>query len=132
MQNLSTPEDFTNSYLKSTADKLKVNAYGINESGERLQLFVINENSIDLSVSSDNLMVSTKAIYERQFKRCTRFLNKAIKGHLNDEIQDSSPVRPLVSNISSSEGAQQFDVIEIFFNIIHCHCFFTCGSTSTE
>lgn len=107
-------EDFTNSYFKSTADKLKINAYSINESGERLQLFIINENSIDLSASPKDLMISTKASYESQFKRCTSFHNKAIKGHLNDEIQDSSPVRPLLSNISSSIGAQQFDVVEIF------------------
>ncbi len=107
-------EDYTNSYFKSTADKLKINAYSINESGERLQLFLIDENSIDLSASSKDLMVSTKASYESQFKRCASFHNKAIKGHLNDEIQDSSPVRPLVSSISSSQGAQQFDVVEIF------------------
>ena len=107
-------EDYTNSYFKSVVDKLKVNAYSINESGERLQLFLIDEHSIDLSATSDQLMVSTKASYESQFKRCTNFHNKAIKGHLNDEIQDSSPVRPLVSNISSSQGTQQFDVVEIF------------------
>jgi hypothetical protein len=107
-------EDFTNSYFKATADKLKVNAYSINESGERLQLYLIDENSINLSASNDELMVSTRPVYESQFKRCTSFINKAIKGHLNDEIQDSSPVRPLVSSISSSEGAQQFDVVEIF------------------
>lgn len=107
-------EDFTNSYLKLSADKLKVNAYSINESGERLQLFIIDENSINLSASNEDLMVSTKAAYESEFKRCTSFLNKALKGHLNDEIQDSSPVRPLVSIISSSQGAEQFDVVEIF------------------
>jgi predicted ester cyclase len=107
-------EDFTNSYFKSTADKLKINAYSINESGERLQLFLIDENSIDLTASQDDLLISTRSSYESQFKRCTNFHNKAIKGHLNDEIQDSSPVRPLVSNVSSSQGAQQFDVVEIF------------------
>ena len=107
-------EDFTNSYFKSTADKLKINAYSINESGERLQLFLIDENSIDLTASQDDLLISTRSSYESQFKRCTNFHNKAIKGHLNDEIQDSSPVRPLISSVSSSQGAQQFDVVEIF------------------
>lgn len=107
-------EDFNNSYFKSTADKLKVNAYCVNESGERLQLFIIDEKSIDLVATTDDLSISTKADYENQFKRCTNFLNKAIKGHLNEEIQDSSPVRPLVSKISSSAGAEQFDVVEIF------------------
>ena len=107
-------EDFNNSYFKSSPEKLKINAYCVNESGERLQLFIINEESIDLTASNDELQVSTKANYETQFKRCKSFLNKAIKGHLNDEIQDSSPVRPLVSRISSSEGADQFDVVEFF------------------
>ena len=107
-------EDFTNSYFKSAADKLKINAYSINESGERLQLFLIDENSIDLNASQDDLLISTRSSYESQFKRCANFHNKAIKGHLNDEIQDSSPVRPLVSSVSSSQGAQQFDVVEIF------------------
>ncbi|WP_417238768.1 AIPR family protein [Bizionia sp.] len=107
-------EDFTSSYFKSTPDKLKINSYSINESGERLQLFLIDENSINLSASSQDLMVSTKAAYESQFKRSIKFLNKAIKGHLNDEIQDSSPVRPLISKVSSSEGTKQFDVVEIF------------------
>ena len=107
-------EDFTNSYFKSSIDRLKVNAYSINESGERLQLFLINEKSINLSATSDDLMISTKAAYDSEFKRCTNFLNKAFKGHLNDEVQDSSPVRPLLSSISSSHGIQQFDVVEIF------------------
>ena len=54
-------EDFTNSYFKSTADKLKINAYSINESGERLQLFLIDENSIDLTASQDDLLISTRS-----------------------------------------------------------------------
>ncbi len=107
-------EDFNNSYFNSSVDKLKVNAYCVNESGERLQLFMIDEKSIDLLATIEDLQVSTKATYDGQFKRCTNFLNKALKGHLNDEIQDSSPVRPLVSQISSSAGADQFDVVEIF------------------
>ncbi|MFT6441736.1 MAG: hypothetical protein ACI8Q1_001175 [Parvicella sp.] len=107
-------EDYNNAYFKSNADKLKINAYCVNESGERLQLFFIDENSIDLSATEKELLVSTKSSYDSQFKRCMNFLNKAIKGHLNDEIQDSSPVRPLVSQIASSAGAEQFDVIEIF------------------
>lgn len=107
-------EDYNTAYFKSIAEKLKMNAYCVNESGERLQLFMINEASIDLSAREKDLQVSTKSVYDAQFKRATRFVNKAIKGHLNDEIQDSSPARALISKISSSEGAHQFDVIEIF------------------
>jgi hypothetical protein len=107
-------EDYNSSYFKSIADKMKVNAYCVNESGERLQLFMIDESSISLSAKRKDLQVSTKASYDSQFKRGTNFINSAIKGHLNDEIQDSSPARALISQISSSNGADQFDVIELF------------------
>ncbi len=107
-------EDYNPSYFKSIADKSKINAYSVNESGERLQLFIIDEGSIDLSVKEKDFLVSTKSVYDTQFKRGTNFVSKAIKGHLNDEIQDSSPARPLIAQISSSDGAHQFDVIEIF------------------
>jgi len=107
-------EDANNSYIKSTPDNLKINAYCVNESGERLQLFLVNEDSIDLTAKFDDLKITKKSIYDKQFKRGLTFINKAIKGHLNDEIQDSSPARALISQISSSTGADQFDVIELF------------------
>ena len=107
-------EDFTNSYFISIADRLKVNAYSVNESGERLQLYIIDEKSIDLTTSKNDLMISTKSYYDTQFKRCINFHNNAIKNYLSEDIQDSSPARPLISKISSSEGADQFDVLEIF------------------
>lgn len=106
-------EDYNSSYFKLT-DKMKINAYCVNESGERLQLFLVDESSIDLTAKKKDLQISTKASYDAQFKRGTAFINNAIKGHLNDEIQDSSPARALISQISSSNGADQFDVIELF------------------
>lgn len=106
-------EDYNSSYFKLT-DKMKINAYCVNESGERLQLFLVDESSIDLTAKKKDLQISTKASYDAQFKRGTSFINNAIKGHLNDEIQDSSPARALISQISSSNGADQFDVIELF------------------
>jgi len=107
-------EDANNSYLKSNSDNLKINSYCVNESGERLQLFMVNENSIDLTATDDDLKISKKSSYDGQFKRGTTFINKAIKGHLNDEIQDSSPARALISQISSSAGIEQYDVVELF------------------
>jgi hypothetical protein len=107
-------EDFNNSYFKSSVEKMKINAYCVNESGERLQLFLIDESSIDLSAKKNELQISTKSHYDNQFKRGTKFIDKGIKGHLNDEIQDADPARALISQISSSTGADQFDVFEIF------------------
>ncbi|MBU1009135.1 MAG: AIPR family protein [Bacteroidetes bacterium] len=107
-------EDWNDSYYLNIADGLKLNGYTVNESSERLQLFIVDETSIDITLSNKDLQVSTKVYYDNQFKRVTRFLNKAIKGHLNDEVQDADPIRPLLSQLSSSTGVEQFDVIEIF------------------
>jgi hypothetical protein len=107
-------EDWNESYYLNNSENLKVNGYIVNESSERLQLFIVNEFSIDLTSLGKELQVSTKGYYDNQFKRGTKFLNRAIKGYLNDQVQDADPIRPLLSQLSSSSGADQFDVIEIF------------------
>lgn len=107
-------EDWNDSYFLHTSENLKLNGYTVNESSERLQLFIIDESSIDLTSSEKDLQISTKSHYDNQFKRVTKFLNKAIKGYLNDDIQDADPIRPLLSKLSSATGIEQFDVIEIF------------------
>jgi len=107
-------EDLNDSYFLNTADNLKLNGYTVNESSERLQLFIVDESSIDITLSDKDLQVSTKNHYDNQFKRVTKFLNKAIKGYLNDDVQDADPIRPLLFQLSSATGAEQFDVIEIF------------------
>lgn len=107
-------EDWNDSYYLNPAENFKVNGYTVNESSERLQLFIVDETSIDLTALEKDLQISTKSYYDNQFKRVTRFLNKAIKGYLNDEVQDADPIRPLLSQLSSATGAEQFDVIEIF------------------
>jgi len=107
-------EDWNDSYYLNPAENFKVNGYTVNESTERLQVFIVDETSIDLTALEKDLQISTKSYYDNQFKRVTRFLNKAIKGYLNDEVQDADPIRPLLSQLSSATGAEQFDVIEIF------------------
>ncbi len=107
-------EDWNDSYFLNTAENFKLNGYTVNESSERLQLLIVDESSIDLTSSEKDLQISTKSHYDNQFKRVTKFLNKAIKGYLNDDVQDADPIRPLLSQISSATGLEQFDVIEIF------------------
>jgi hypothetical protein len=107
-------EDWNDSYFLNTAENLKLNGYTVNESSERLQLFIVDESSIDLTLSDKDLKVSAKSHYDNQFKRVIKFLNKAIKGYLNEDVQDADPIRPLLSQLSSEIGAEQFDVIEIF------------------
>jgi hypothetical protein len=106
-------EDFTDTYIDTIIEgaSIKINGYLINDSGERLQLFIVNEQS----VSNDNreLEVSQKEYYANIFKKATNFTNKSIKGHLNG-IQESGSINALINKMASSSGADQFDVIEIF------------------
>lgn len=106
-------EDFTETYYSTEIDgsPIKINGYIINDSGERLQLFILNDESI--SLDTKNLEISLKEYYDNIFKKATNFTNKAIKGHLN-EIQDIGAINALINQMSSSLGADKFDVVEIF------------------
>lgn len=106
-------EDFTETYYSTEIDgsAIKINGYIINDSGERLQLFILNEESI--SFNNNNLEISQKEYYESQFKKAITFTKKAINGNLKD-IQDIGAINALINQMASSLGADQFDVIEIF------------------
>lgn len=106
-------EDFTDTYFDTIIDGLpvKINGYLINDSGERLQLFIVNNDSI--LTDNKDIEISQKEYYELHFKKATNFTNKAIKGYLNG-IQDSGAINALINQMVSSSGAEQFDVIEIF------------------
>ncbi len=106
-------EEFNDSYFYHTIENtsLKINGYTINESGERLQLFIVNEESIDPEF--ENIEISEKSFYESHFKKATDFIKNAKNGYLED-IQDVGAINALINQLSSSLGAEQFDVIEIF------------------
>jgi hypothetical protein len=104
-------EDINTAYFSSEADNQKLNGYTINFTGERLQIFIVNDNF--LSQSESDILVSQRAEYESEFKKVIRFVTSAIKGNL-DDLQDSEPVKPLVSKLKSIDGLEAFDVIEIF------------------
>lgn len=106
-------EDFTETFFDSEVQgsPVKINGYINNESGERLQLFILNSESIELA--NTELMISRKEYYDNIYKLSTNFINRAIKGHLNS-IQDVGAIKSLVYQMSSSLGVDQFDVIEIF------------------
>ncbi len=106
-------EDLTDTYINTLIDgaPIKINGYLINDSGERLQLFIVNEESLSKNISS--LEVSQKEYYENFFRKAYNFATKSIKGHLKG-IQESGAINALINQMASSEGAEQFDVIEIF------------------
>jgi len=107
-------EDFNDSYYLYHPDKMKINGYSVNESGERLQLYIVNEESIGLDIEESSLQISIKSYYESHFNRVIKFVQKSLKGELLDDVQDADGIKVLATQISSSEGIDQYDVIEIF------------------
>lgn len=107
-------EECNECFCSIDKDQYKIDGYVINESGERLQVFLINEESLELNRKPTELSISQKSYYEKQFSRSVSFLKKAIKRQLDDLVQDSSPAKPLISFLASSEAMEQIDVIEIF------------------
>src|SRR5690606_34409723 len=93
-------EIYNDSFHLGQSDNLKINGYVINESGERLQIFLVDESSIDLGRQDEDLLISQKSLYDQQFNRSVKFVNKAIKMHLDENVQDSSPVKALVNFLS--------------------------------
>ena len=65
--------------------------YNENESGERLQLFIVDQSSISLSKEKDDLILSRKDNHTSHFKLAMEFVKKSIKGHTDILIQDSDP-----------------------------------------
>lgn len=107
-------EDVTNVYEKLDNGTLKVNAYTVNESEERLQLFLVNEDSLNSGLPEDLLMVSHKSFYDKQMNRALSFVKKSIKKQLNELLQDGSPALLLTHQLGTSTFLNQIDVVEIF------------------
>ena len=105
--------DWQETFYRFDAEKIKLNGYLVNESGERLQVLILNEDSIDLAAVDDDLSISQKSYYDAQFARAMKFVKKAINRSLED-TQDSSPANVLITQLSSSEMCDKYDVIEIF------------------
>jgi hypothetical protein len=106
-------EDWQETYYDYAGEKIKINGYMVNESGERLQLFLLNEDSVNLSAKDHVLSVSQRSVYENHFARAVKFVKRAINRQLED-TQDSSPANVLIHQLSRGEMLDQFDAVEIF------------------
>ena len=91
--------DYNDAYFKREADDIKVNAYAINESQERLQLFLVDEAFVDESLAADEVQLSEREAYNKQFRSTTRFVRSAFDGKLMVEMQDADPAKVLASHI---------------------------------
>jgi len=93
---------------------IKVNGYMVNESGERLQVFLVSEDSLNPQESENELMIGQKAVYEKSFNRALTFIKKSIKKQMNELLQDGSSSWILAHLLGDSDFLEQIDVIEIF------------------
>ena len=87
--------------------------YTENESGERLQLFIVDQDSISLSKKKNDLIQSRKDSHNSHFKLAMEFVKKSMKGHTDELIQDSDPLAVLANQLFSSSFIDKIDVIEI-------------------
>lgn len=84
-----------------------------NESGERLQVFLVDSESVAISASDEGIIHSRKDHHSALFKTGVDFIKKSIKRHLNNIVQDSDPLAVLCYKLGSSVYVDQIDVIEV-------------------
>ena len=103
-------EEYTYAAYEDEDANIKVNGYAVSEGGERLQLFIVDEESLAEGIDLEDASISHRADYESEFKRCRKFAVEAITGKLLDELQASDPVGALATRLADPDG---FEVIEI-------------------
>lgn len=86
--------------------------YWENESGERLQIFLVDAVSVSIAASTEKILHSKKDSHNSIFKLGIDFVKKSIKRHLGDDLQDSDPLSVLYHKLGSSSYIHQIDVIE--------------------
>lgn len=84
-----------------------------NESGERLQIFLVDADSVSVNIQDERIIHSRKEHHSLLFKVGLDFIKKSIKRHMDKEIQDSDPLAVLYHKLGSSVYVDQIDVIEV-------------------
>ncbi|WP_300599992.1 AIPR family protein [Niabella sp.] len=106
---LTDSEQINESYFRQEKENTEVNGYQINESGERLQLFLSNL----VLPGSEDIYVARKDYYDNLFSRAKIFFNKAVKKQLSD-VQAGDPAAVLIRSLETAAFQEQIDVLEIF------------------
>ena len=109
LSRLTDSEEVSYSYFKLDGENAEIDAYLINETGERLQLFLSNLVLPD----TENIQIARKDYYESLFAKAKNFFTKAVKKFLSD-IQVGDPASVIIRSIESAHFQNQIDVVEIF------------------
>lgn len=107
-------QEFNDTFFKTNDPNIKLNGYAINESQERLQVFLVAEDFMKEGIDQEDSLIYEKSVYDKQFKRAIRFVKNSLNGTQVDQIQYADPARALSVFLSTDEGIFNTDVIEIF------------------
>lgn len=105
---LTDSEEISESYFLRESEKVEVDGYQINESGERLQLFLSN-----LVLPTGDFMIPRKEYYDQLFTRAKNFFSRSVRKQLTD-VQAGDPASVLIRALETAKFQEQIDVLEIF------------------
>jgi len=111
---LTDTDNINESYCVVDALQIKINGYVRSESGERLQLFIVNEVSLNPVSTDEEILISQQQIYEKLFSKAINFVRNAGQPALDEELQDSSAEKALAVFLASPDGMNRIDVVEVF------------------
>lgn len=126
LSRLTDSEEVNNAYFLREKDNVEIDAYQINESGERLQIFLSNL----VLPGTGELSISRKDYYDTLFSRAKNFYSRSVKRQLTD-VQTGDPAAALINSLGNAGFLEQIDVVEIFL-ISNTISFETRGSQSPK
>ncbi|MGY3212475.1 AIPR family protein [Mucilaginibacter sp. HD30] len=106
---LTDSEEISGCFFRREKDNIEVDAYQINESGERLQLFLSNL----VLPGNEERYIARKDYYDLLFARAKNFFTRSVKKMLTD-IQVADPAAVLIRSLESPDFQEQIDVLEVF------------------
>lgn len=106
---LTDSEEVSYSYFNLEKENAEVDAYLVNDTQERLQLFLSNL----VLPGSDDIYVARKDYYDLKFAKAKNFFTKAVRNYLKD-VQTGDPAAVIIKALETAEFQDQIDVVEIF------------------
>jgi len=106
---LTDSEEVSFAFYKQEKENVEVDAYFINDTGERLQLFLSNL----VLPGQDDIHISRKDYYDTLFSKSKNFFTKSVRNYLT-EVQLGDPASVIIKSLESSDFQDQIDVVEIF------------------
>jgi hypothetical protein len=109
LSRLTDSEEVSYAFYKQEKDNIEVDAYLINDTGERLQLFLSNL----VLPGSEDIFIARKDYYDSLFAKSKNFFTRAVKNYLKD-VQTGDPAAVIIKSLETADFQDQIDVVEIF------------------